>query len=225
MINLLKLDYVPSVISLVHQKDSPKARLIVTEQGTNIIRLYDPRGESIPIEKIELKQHTSPIILMRYNEPNNIVVSVDSKGIIEYWDTKEYKFPFSKLKFKFKSETDLFEFFKNGTIPTSLEFSKDGEKFVCMGKDRFIRIFRFKTGKMLVKYDETLKRAQEVQQSGNQMYVLENIDFGRRMAIEKTLDTLAPPPPPSNVLFDESGYFIIYPTMLGVKSKYNFILY
>lgn len=48
------------------------------------------------------------------------------------------------------------------------------------------------------------------------MYNLEPIDFGRRVAGEKDLiaDPEAPHP---NAIFDESGNFIIYATMLGIK--------
>lgn len=48
------------------------------------------------------------------------------------------------------------------------------------------------------------------------MYHLEPIDFGRRMASEKELlaDSQAPQ---ANAIFDESGNFIIYATLLGIK--------
>ena len=48
------------------------------------------------------------------------------------------------------------------------------------------------------------------------MYHLEPIDFGRRMAGEKELlaDEAAPQ---ANAIFDESGNFIIYATLLGIK--------
>lgn len=49
-----------------------------------------------------------------------------------------------------------------------------------------------------------------------QTYQLENIDFGRRMAIEREIerDTATPSP---NSVFDQSGNFIVYPTHLGIK--------
>jgi peptidylprolyl isomerase domain and WD repeat-containing protein 1 len=98
------------------------------------------------------------------------VVSVDAKGVIEYWSTKDYSFA-KNVSFKFKTETDLYEFakvpylinivvpilpIKQNTIPVSLEFSLDGKKFVAMGKDRRIRIFKFLTGKLYRTYDESL---------------------------------------------------------------------
>ena len=45
---------------------------------------------------------------------------------------------------------------------------------------------------------------------------LDPIDFGRRLAVERELaaDTSAPHP---NAVFDASGNFLLYPTLLGVK--------
>lgn len=62
------------------------------------------------------------------------------------------------------------------------------------------------------------------------MYKLETMEFGRRMTVERELDrfnnkkkkililysTIAPP---SNVIFDESGNFVMYSTMIGIKCK------
>eukprot|EP01089_Gocevia_fonbrunei_P001220 TRINITY_DN11138_c0_g1_i1.p2 TRINITY_DN11138_c0_g1~~TRINITY_DN11138_c0_g1_i1.p2 ORF type:complete len:102 (-),score=14.69 TRINITY_DN11138_c0_g1_i1:597-902(-) len=48
------------------------------------------------------------------------------------------------------------------------------------------------------------------------MYRLDAIDFGRRFAVDKTLDANEDLPV-SNVIFDESGNFVLYPTMCGIK--------
>jgi peptidylprolyl isomerase domain and WD repeat-containing protein 1 len=116
----------------------------------------------------------------------------------------------SLLNFEFKSDTDLYEFTISETLPVSFSFSHDFEYFSCMGSDRFIRIFKFKTGKLYRKYNETLDQIQIVQKSRIEKYTLENIDFGRRLAFEKFITY-------SNVIFDESGNFILYPTLLGIK--------
>jgi hypothetical protein len=73
---------------------------------------------------------------------------------------------------------------------------------------------------------------------------LEALDYGRRMALERELGAattaqikafMTPPPagsdagaaatpvpggyrlPPSNAIFDESGHFVVFPTMMGIK--------
>ncbi len=45
---------------------------------------------------------------------------------------------------------------------------------------------------------------------------LDNIDYGRRMAVEKELraDSAAPAP---NAVFDDSGNFLLYATLFGIK--------
>lgn len=52
--------------------------------------------------------------------------------------------------------------------------------------------------------------------SGGELFALEDIDFGRRMAVEREIaraEGLAPP----NAVFDDSGHFLLYPSLLGVK--------
>lgn len=61
--------------------------------------------------------------------------------------------------------------------------------------------------------DESLHRFTELQQATQQ---LPNMEFGRRMAVERDLEkseafNLA------NITFDESGHFIMYSTLLGIK--------
>ena len=79
-----------------------------------------------------------------------------------------------------------------------------------------MRVFRFQTGKLRRTYDESVAAANELQRGESELYNLEPIDFGRRMAGEKDLmaDPEAPQP---NAIFDESGNFIIYATLLGIK--------
>jgi len=79
-----------------------------------------------------------------------------------------------------------------------------------------VRVFRFQTGKLRRTYDESVAAANELQRGESELYNLEPIDFGRRMAGEKDLmaDPEAPQP---NAIFDESGNFIIYATLLGLK--------
>lgn len=48
------------------------------------------------------------------------------------------------------------------------------------------------------------------------LYKLDPIDFGRRVAVEKELRVDAEAPRPS-LTFDASGNFVLYPTLLGVK--------
>lgn len=89
--------------------------------------------------------------------------------------------------------------------------------------DRQIRIFSFLTGKLTRKYDESLAAIQEMQQAGTAIYKVEDMEFGRRLAVERELELPGPdgtvPGRCSNAIWDESGAFVIYPTLLGIKGK------
>jgi peptidylprolyl isomerase domain and WD repeat-containing protein 1 len=71
------------------------------------------------------------------------------------------------------------------------------------------------------KYDESLEAIQEMQQAGTTVYRVEDMEFGRRLAVERELELPGPdgrvPMRWSNAIWDESGAFILYPTLLGVK--------
>jgi peptidylprolyl isomerase domain and WD repeat-containing protein 1 len=61
-----------------------------------------------------------------------------------------------------------------------------------------------------------LQVAQDLQRSDTPLYRLDAIDFGRRMAVEKEIEKTEGVPSP-NAVFDESGNFLVYTTLLGIK--------
>ena len=89
--------------------------------------------------------------------------------------------------------------------------------------DRQIRVFSFLKGKLTRKYDESLAAIQEMQQAGTAVYKVEDMEFGRRLAVEKEIEL--PDPDGTiygkwiNAIWDESGAFIIYGSLLGIKGK------
>jgi peptidylprolyl isomerase domain and WD repeat-containing protein 1 len=95
--------------------------------------------------------------------------------------------------------------------------------FSIYARDRFVRLFNFATGKMMKKIDDTFELYEKQQADGKDTFKLDNIDFGRRMAVERDLHKMSGSKgklgyvPPTNVLFDETGNFILYSTLLGIK--------
>lgn len=88
--------------------------------------------------------------------------------------------------------------------------------------DRQIRIFNFLSGKITRKYDESLAAIQEMQQTGNGVYRLDDMEFGRRLAVERDLEKEGEGKKAAstmNLIWDESGNFIMYPTLLGIKGR------
>ncbi|KAK6630988.1 Peptidylprolyl isomerase domain and WD repeat containing protein 1 [Polyplax serrata] len=213
MINMMELNYVPYRAEWIHSPREPIFTLAISDSATNNIFIYDGKGTNIPFFIID-KIHSNPVVVMKYNVKFETVVSVDKSGILEYWGTAKCDYQTPKcVKFESKLDTDLFEFAKSKTYPVDISFSPDGKKFATISLDRKIRVFRFLTGKIILILDETLSRFTELQQAKQQ---LPNMEFGRRMACERDLDK-SEVIHLMNIVFDESGNFILYGTLLGIK--------
>ncbi|KAF7284968.1 peptidylprolyl isomerase domain and WD repeat-containing protein 1 [Rhynchophorus ferrugineus] len=213
MINMMKLDYIPNTIEWIHGSGDAIHTLAVADQGSSKIYVYDGRSTNAPLKILE-KLHLHPVTLIRYNSKFDVVISADKSNILEYWTGLKQDFIFPKnVLFETKLDTDLFEFAKVKTHLTSLTIAPDGKRFATISTDRKIRVFNFLSGKLTRVYDETLPRFTELQQNTQQ---LPNMEFGRRMAVERDLEKseafhLA------NLVFDYSGNFIMFATLLGIK--------
>ena len=216
LLAVLQLDYVPKSVCWVHKKGAPLPILAVSEEEKPVIHLYDGRGQQEkPFHTIS-GLHRSPVGIMAFNDRYDCVVSADDGGMVEYWQPSgSYEKPESV--FKFKSATNLFEFKKAKAVPTSITLSPDGSRFVTVSfPDRKIRIFDFASGKLQRTYDESLKVVEEMQQAGTALQKLDAVEFGRRIAQEREIESPALRNK-FNVVFDESGHFILYGSYLGIK--------
>lgn len=103
------------------------------------------------------KMHSAPLSQIRLNPKYRVIVSADKAGMIEYWTglPSDFKFP-RQVEWVYKTDTDLYEFAKGKTYPSSLAFSHDGKKMATIATDRKVRIFRFLTGKLMRVFDESL---------------------------------------------------------------------
>lgn len=107
-------------------------------------------------------------------------------------------------------------------------FSPNFQIFATFGLDDYtVRIFNYKTGKIWKTYNESPAVATEMQQDGTGLVQLENMEFGRRLALEREISNAKGGQAfTSNMskikifnclAFDETGQFLIYPTFLGIK--------
>ena len=223
MLLMLKLPYAPTACEFVFRRgDAVYALAIGDDAGT--IRVYDALSSSAEPVKTLDKLHRSRITALRYNSARECVISAEEKGALEYWSSRpedDYAALTSsnhaKIEFRYKLDTDLYALAKVKTAAYALEVSADGEKFSTTGPDRRVRVFRWKTGKLIKDIDESLEGAEDVQRSGIEKYVLEDIDFGRRLAIERELTKSLEKHAWPNAIFDESGNFLIYASHLGIK--------
>ncbi|KAL8740316.1 MAG: hypothetical protein Q9190_006969 [Brigantiaea leucoxantha] len=153
---------------------------------------------------------------MAYNSEFDCVVSADESGMIEYWRPGgTYEKPDGV--FQYKSSTDLFDFKKSKSSPTSINISPSGTQFATFSfPDRKVRVFDFASGKLYRTYDESIATISDMQQAGTALQKLEDVEFGRRLAVERELDHPALRSK-INVTFDESSNFVLYGSALGIK--------
>lgn len=213
MINMNKLNFTPGYCEWIHGAGDAIATIAISVHNSKEIYIYDGKESNAPLYAIE-KLHMGDIALMKFNLVYEVILSCDKKGMIEYWSGLKRDFKFPKcVKFDSKLDTNLYELVKDKTYPTDLSFSPKGDRFAILAADRKIRIFWFLTGKLIKVYDESLQQLSELQQVNPQ---LPNMEFGRRMASERDLEKTESFDTAS-ILYDESGHFILYATMLGIK--------
>lgn len=215
MVLMLKVPFVPKAAEWIFRRGQAKAKLAISDAESGAVHIYDARsGSNEAISSVSV--HRQPVQVMRYNEAHDAVISIDAKGIIEYWDASSHSFPSEAVSFDSKLDTDLYALAKAQTTAASLDVSRDGAQFAMFCADRRVRVFRFASGKLRRSYDESPEAASELQRHGGDALKLEPIDFGRRLAVEREL-VADPEAPMPNVNFDESGNFVIYASLLGIK--------
>ncbi|KAI1636581.1 hypothetical protein F4809DRAFT_378407 [Biscogniauxia mediterranea] len=216
LLSTLSLEYTPRCICWAHKRGASLPLLAVSDDSTPQIYIYDGRGENqAPIHTIK-GLHRSVVSVMAFNDAFDCVVSADESGMLEYWSPNaNYEKPDNV--FQYKSSTNLFDFKKAKSVPVSLSISPSGHQFVAYSTpDRKIRVFEFASAKLYRTYDESLQVIAEMQQAGTAMQKLDDVDFGRRLAAEREIES-TPLRNKVNVIFDESGHFILYGSMFGVK--------
>ena len=206
----------PKAVCWVHGRGASFPLLAVSHEADATIDIYDGRGENLkPLHSMP-KLHRNPVHLMTYNTQYDCAVSIDEGGMIEYWrPSGSYEKPDNV--FKMKSSTNLFDFKKSKSVPSSITLSPTGEQFATMSfPDRKVRVFEFGTGKLYRTYDESIATITEMQQAGTAIEKLDDVEFGRRLGVERELEHPAVRNR-INIIFDETGNFVMYGSILGIK--------
>ncbi|CAD5212795.1 unnamed protein product [Bursaphelenchus okinawaensis] len=222
MINIITLDFRPSTATWVHQGSDIVQALAVADLDSPKIVILDGKGSNEPLHSME-DLHFDPVRIIQYIPSLNIAVSVDTGGMFEFWGGAKlnFEFPSSKLDWEYKTDTDLYTYAKLKICPQNLTFSPSGDKFAVWGKDRIIRVFDTLTGKVIKSMDETLNKYIE-KAKDNKFHGLQNMEWNRRVALEKDLNKEEGVFNNLKMSFDFSGNFLIYPTPIGIN-VYNLV--
>jgi peptidylprolyl isomerase domain and WD repeat-containing protein 1 len=73
---------------------------------------------------------------------------------------------------------------------------------------------------MTRRYDESLTAIQEMQQAGTSAHKLDDMEFGRRLAVEREIEKDPRVLATISAVWDESGTLVLYPTLVGIKGEY-----
>lgn len=217
LLSMLNLEFTPRCVCWVHRRGASIPLLAVTDESSSAIQIFDGRGTNpIPLHTVK-SIHRAPVATMAFNNAFDCVVSADESGMVEYWRASDGSFEKPDNVFELKSSTNLFEFKKAKSTPASLSISPTGQHFATVSfPDRQVRVFDFASGKLYRKYDESLGTISDMQQAGTAIYPLETVEFGRRLAAEREVENPVTIPR-VNVVFDESGHFIHYGSLYGIK--------
>ncbi|KAJ1643306.1 Peptidyl-prolyl cis-trans isomerase cyp15 [Coemansia asiatica] len=219
MIGIVSIDFIPSTICWIVDPLDQSMCIAVADSSKPDIYILDPYSTGASPKKSITNVHRQPIQLMAYNQTYKCMLSIDRGGMVEYWSLNDdpHKLP-SSIGFSLKSQTDLYEFKKRKYVPTSLAFSPDNELFVCTSPgNATICVFRFATGKIYRKYDESASACNAIQQKDETgRFQLDDMEFGRRLAVENEL-VKAPAGRNANAVFDESSDHLLFTSLFGIK--------
>ena len=217
---MIDVDYTPTHATWIHRPGEAHGRVVVADADSPALRIYRTDGTQAPIHTMP-KLHSTPVTSLAFSVVDALVVSADGKGMLEYWSSDLddgdacYAFPRSKVSFKSKLDSDLFELLKKKTHATALDISHDGGKLAVVGKDKQIRVFDLRKGKLSRVYNEGMEVFEAAMSTGT--LGLDSIDFGRRSAVEHELESSPRASAQNNAIFDETGHFLLYSSLVGVK--------
>jgi len=134
---------------------------------------------------------------MSLNAVASTVISIDMKGIIEYWDINSFSLPsLPVITYKYKTDTGLYDLAKARTVPCTMTIASKGKYFAIFSRDKQIRVYEFTSGKLLRKYDESVN----VYNAINVPY--DELELGRKQAMERELDANVESLSMCNIVFD-----------------------
>jgi len=138
---MIKADFVPLTCEWIHHAGDAVQALAVTDEGSGSIYIFDGRQDgNEPLKKLDTI-HRNPVTTVRYNPVFDVVISADSKGIIEYWTGPKHDYEFPKnVAFDSKLDTDLFEFVKEKLTIHTMCLSPNGRLFAALTSNKKVNL-------------------------------------------------------------------------------------
>ncbi|OAF68503.1 hypothetical protein A3Q56_03627 [Intoshia linei] len=210
MINMIKFLYVPVTCVWCYGSQHTYKRIAVVKANSHIISIYDGLGDGSVVVEYN-RVHRDNITILKYAYDKDIFISTDKIGMLEIWNSTDImKSP--HICWTSKMDTDLYRYFNKKTTIKSICISCDELSFAIMSCDKMIDIFNLKTCKIIMTIDES--------DSINEQYLkvlaqTTDMEIQRRIAVENELGKFSHLK--YEMTFDESGNYLIYPTMIGVK--------
>jgi peptidylprolyl isomerase domain and WD repeat-containing protein 1 len=210
---------VPRKLCFASPSDAVSPVLAISNSTDGSINLVEVRSflespKDYAAEKVSL--HENSVGLMEYRAEIDAMVSIDDGGYVEVWSPSSREKP-RVCKFESKFDTDLFELNRRDSRALSLAVSN--RHFAVLASDFCINIFRIEDCKLVVSLDESIagmKRSQDDQEE-RRLHV-EAKDFWSRVKVEEQIiashdEKLME----KSILFDQTGQFLIYSTLVGIK--------
>ncbi|ODV96405.1 hypothetical protein PACTADRAFT_49758 [Pachysolen tannophilus NRRL Y-2460] len=215
MINIVELAFQPINICWGYYKNELRLIVISGEEKGNKIHIIDPNENKVLITNSNI--HKSRIEVLEYNLKYECLISIDNEGMIEYWQPGGNLLKPDSV-FKLKSKTNLYDLKKFKLKCYQLNFSQNFNNFVIRTfPDNKIRIFEFSSGKELISIDDSIESNIEFNQLLDESIKLNEFDLNKKIQIEQKNfynDELFHM---LNVIFDKSGNFILFSSILGIK--------
>lgn len=209
MLEFVVLPFTPSAACWISKRGAPFAQIAVANHEVDgcvtVLRVGKLGEDGAGMER--RLSHIAPICFMKYNAKFDMVISGDTRGVLEYWRGEEDVDMMEGVRFRLKTETDLYAIAKSKSIPCSIAVSDDGALFAVATLDRHIRVYEFSTGTIVHQIDIGSTDTGEI---------LRN-ELGRRLARERAfVNDTACALMWANVIFDKSASFILYTTVVGI---------
>lgn len=215
MTRVVDLTFVPSGCTWVSRAGDADPMVAVSEAQSGAIHVWTTTTNVRQQPALTVRAHgKNPVVSMSLNSKNGHVVSVDRRGIIEYWSpSNEGKFPLKSVKFQNKMDTDLFSLARNKTsVPLCLVTSPDGNYYSILSSDGTIKVFHYRTGKI----KRVLFQEEDDEPAGGEESKEQQSLAAKRRAMEEEL-TMRQDLCDQSLTYDDSGNFLIYTTHKGIN--------